>query len=136
MMAIPSRHTVRDDLVSKITSDITTLQAVYGYLPKDFGGQSPVCTVENGPLQIDVTTDIYHQEFTLIVGFWIRRDGGAGSGLDAATSEDMLDSLAQALATLLAKSYNARFSMPSDLFYDMIDGNDYRIEFHYVELEW
>ena len=135
-MTIPNRKTVREALAASILAQQTTLQRVYDYQPKDLAGESPVCSVISDPVKYNLVTDAEYQSFGLMVTYFARYDGETGSGMDAPAAEDALDNLAQGLATLIFKDYNARFTRPSEMVDAMIDGVAYAIESHYVEVDW
>lgn len=134
-MAVVNRLEAREAVASDLTTNITSLQAVYDHLPKDLEGQSPVCTIESGPIMQTHTPD-EPQAINLVIGFWVRRDGDTGSGMDADSAADVLDNLATNLATRMFATFNATFSRESEIGYEEIDGNLYLIELHYVQLEW
>lgn len=138
-MSITNRKTIRSGLKTAIqTAMIGTgkpLQAVYGYYPKDFGGQSPVCTIETLPSQFNLKTSALPQVYNYAVTFWALTDGAAGSGLAAADAEDVLDDLHYQLVLLLRANYNAEFFQPSDqVQFALESGNVYQAETHYVRL--
>jgi len=134
-MAITNRKTVRGNLKTAIQTDITALQAVYGYYPKDLGGQSPVCTIETLPSQFNLRTNATPQNYDFAVTFWALTDGASGSGLTASDAEDKLDDLHYALVVLLRKSFNAEFLQPSEqVQMAMESGNVYQTEIHFVRL--
>jgi hypothetical protein len=127
-MSVSSRKTIREGVALGIQTDITAFQAVYNYLPKAFDGQSPVCTVESGPLSHQSTPDD-PEKINLIIGIFVRRD-------DAATAEDQLDDLAQSLWDFLETKHNAEPLFSSDPGYAEIDGILYRYEWHPITLQW
>jgi hypothetical protein len=134
-MGITNRKTIRTALKTAILTDITTLQAVYGYYPKDLGGQSPVCTIETLPSQFNLRTNAIPQEYSYAVTFWALTDGATGSGMTAADAEDVLDDLHYALVKLLRKSYNAEFFQASEqMQFTLESGNVYQSETHFVRL--
>jgi len=134
-MAITNRKTIRGNLKTAIQTEITALQAVYGYCPKDLGGQSPVCTIETLPSQFNLKTNATPQNYDLAVTFWALTDGAAGTGLTAADAEDKLDDLHYALTLLLRKSFNAEYIQPSDQVQLALEsGNVYQTEMHFVRI--
>ena len=144
-MSIQNRKTVRGALATAITTAVSgtgkPLQAVYGYYPKEFGGQSPVCTIESLPIQINLKTGVNLQNYDFAVTFWALTDGATGSGMTASDAEDKLDDLHYALCLMLKEPPsssaigNAEFLQPSDqIKMAMESGNVYQAETHYVRL--
>ena len=138
-MSILNRKTVRGALATAITTAVSgtgkPLQAVYGYYPKEFGGQSPVCTIESLPIRINLLAPVNVQNYDFAVTFWALTDGATGSGLTASDAEDKLDDLHYALCSLLLANYNAEFLQPSDqLKFEKESGNVYQAETHYVRI--
>lgn len=142
-MTLPNRKDVRDSLVANFKTDILVSgNAVLSddgdgfahardHFPKDLGGRSPIAGVDGASVQYDLVGDeTAETPFGLIVGFWAR---SMESRTDA---EDMLDTLAQQLATLLRAKYNANFSQPSITDFEVVDGIEYKFELHYVEIYW
>jgi hypothetical protein len=134
-MAVVNRLEARAAVLADLQANLTDLQAIYDYLPKDLQGQSPVCTIESGPIAQTHTPD-EPQAVNLVVGFWVRRDGEAGSGMTAEDAADLIDTLAAGLATRMFAAFNATFPRESEIGYETIDGNDYQIELHYVQMQW
>lgn len=142
-MSLPNRKDVRDSLVANLKTDIIiSTNAVLSddsdgfahardYFPKDLDGRSPIAGVDGLWSQYDLSgDDSAETAFGLVVGFWAR------SMENRANAEDMLDNLAQQLATLLRAKYNARFSQPSVTDFEVVDGVEYKFELHYVEIDW
>ena len=111
----------------------TTWQATYKSQPKSFGGQSPVATLHDGPLEWEFlaagyTPDVYKAEIWLTN--YVRR--GADDDSDAA--EAALDTLFQAVAGVVAANRAATNWTLCDLVpatepdYVMVDGVQYRSE--------
>lgn len=135
-MTIPKRKTARLALASLIETNITALQEVYPYLVFDPEGQSPVCTVEDGAHQPNTHSAVGRYPFQFTVGFLVRRDRTDGDDADAENAEDLIDDLANDLATLLENNYGGRFYQPSEIGYEVIGGLAYRSEYHFVEISW
>ena len=134
-MSIQNAKTVRSGLATVITTGLTDLQAVYSYYPKNFGGLSPVCTIERLAIQPNLKTQVTFQSYDFAVTFWALCDGASGSGLTAADAEDKLDDLLYALCTVLMANYNAEFYQPSEqIQMAMESGNVYQMETHYVRI--
>lgn len=130
-MTITSRKTARNALVAAITSGMTgagQLNAVYDHLPKDFGGLSPVAAVSSGAAFYQWQPE-YINQFTLMVMIAVRRD-------DAGASEDLADDMAHALGDVVYGWDNAAFASPSDVFYEMVDSDEYRFEIFPITLDW
>jgi hypothetical protein len=121
------RGTVRAAVASAAKTSITALQQSYAYLPKKFDGQSPVLTVESGPMHHTGTPN-EPQDIQLILGLWVARD------TDASGAEDLLDTLSEALAEFMILTYSADFTRDSEPDYEEVDGLIYRLEFHYVTI--
>jgi hypothetical protein len=135
-MSMPNRKTVRSTLATNITAHVTALQAVYGYYPKDFGGQSPVCTIETMPSQYNLKTMPMTQDVDYAITFWALTDGATGSGETAADAEDKLDDLHYALCLMfLQNHYLAEFIQASSIVqFSMESGAVYQSETHFVRL--
>lgn len=121
----------RKSLTAKLDA-LAMIQETYDHLAKDFIGQSPVVTVENGPLRLTSTPE-QPDDIDLIVGLWIRRD----DAVTAAQAEDLLDDFAAQLRNIVFDDYNGEFMTESQLDYAEIGGYNYRVEFHFVQvLDW
>jgi len=121
----------RKSLTAKLDA-LTMVQDAYDHLAKDFIGQSPVATVENGPIRPTSTPD-KPDDIELIVGFWVRRD----DAVTAAQAEDLLDDFLSELRDIVFDDYNGEFMTESQLDYAEIGGYNYRVEFHFVKvLDW
>lgn len=111
------------------TVEGVTYTHVWPYLPNTFGGLSPVVTIENGgwrpALDMDDTNPV---PIRYVVGFWARVD-------TRSTAEDALDLFAKELVELMQTKYNARYYQDSMPFYELIEGVDYRGEFHFIEID-
>ena len=136
-----NRKTVRGSIVASLKllqsgtvyplADEGGTPHVYSYLATGFRGMTPMCTVESYRSKLDTDGDDANQPFRFIVGFWVKRDEGAGSA-----AEDTLDDLEYGLRAILRKSYNGRYSQDSEPGYDIIDGEEYRVEFHFIDIDW
>jgi hypothetical protein len=125
-----NRKEVRKHVVETLQGADLGIQVVYDHVPKDPKGQSPILTVESGPVIYPTGTDeTLEVAVGLILGIWVRRD-------NASSAEDLLDDLSSAVAGTIDDTYNARFSQPSALDYEMLDGIEYRIEFLPVAIDW
>jgi hypothetical protein len=134
-MTLQNPKDVRSALKTAIETDLTDLQTVYGYMPKDFNGQSPVCTIERLPIQLNLKTSVGFQAYDFAVSFYARSDGDAASGLTAADAEDVLDDLLYALCTSVLARYNGEFIQASDpVQMTMESGAVYQSEIHYVRI--
>ena len=133
----PNRKDAREDLASNISTEITDLQTVYDYMPKDYEGESPVCVVQSGPVDYSLQTEPNKQTFNFYVSFWLRVDGASGSGLTSEDAEDALDNFAQDLADVLLDHYqNPDWIGDSEQFDEIIDGVPYSAEMHLIRLDW
>lgn len=126
-----NRKRVRKALAAEFLAS-SAFQSVFDHLGKDFQGESPVCTVENGPVRLTSTpsdpSDLY-----LVVGVWIRRD----DALSAQQAEDSLDDLLTVVEDVVLNKFNGSFETQSLPDYELIGGHDYRVEFHFVRLiDW
>jgi hypothetical protein len=135
-MSFLNRETIRDDLLTKLklltglADDTGAIAHVFGQLPTSFNGLSPVCTVENGGWRPNLAgADSLLVPVRMIIGFWEK----IGT---RANAEDALDLFAKELADMLKANYNAKFYDNSMPFYELMDGVDYRGEYHFVEIEW
>jgi len=134
MKTVVDRKAAREAIAASILAGIPAFQHVYDEMPKDMLGESPVCHVESDGWQ-PVMEDA--QDLFFIIGVWARRDGVAGSGMDAAAAEDTLDTLGRALALLMHKEYNAEFYQKSDKDYaEIVDGIVYALELYYLKVQW
>ena len=125
------RKARRKGLTAKLDA-LTMIQETYDHLAKDFIGQSPVVTVENGPIRLTSTPD-RPDDIDLIVGLWVRRD----DAVTAAQAEDLTDDFLAALRPIIFNDYNGKFASESQLDYAEIGGYNYRVEFHFVQvLDW
>lgn len=127
-MTIANRKDARAALIAEIQSSMPQLAAVYGYLPKSFGGKTPVATVESGAAEYS-SLPAEGNRFGLVVGMWVDRR-------DAAGAEDQLDDLAQALAELVDAWSTAEFSQPSQVDYYANEAGQWRVEWHFISVEW
>lgn len=133
-----NRETFRDGLQTNIqaltglASEVVggvTYTHVWNDLPNTFGGLSPCVTIENGgwrpALDLDSTgiTSIRY-----VIGFWRRID-------TRDNAEDALDLFAKELVTMFENKYNARYYQESMPFYEILEGVDYRGEFHFIEID-
>ena len=132
-MTLANRETLRDDLVTKLKTctglaDGTgSIAHVFGQLPSSFNGLSPACTVENGGWKPDISgDDTDPTPIRFVIGFWDRID-------TRANAEDALDKFAGELTSKLRQYYNAKYYDVSMPFYELMDGVDYRGEYHFVE---
>jgi hypothetical protein len=138
-MAIQNPKTIRGRLKTAIQT-ITALQAVYGYYPKDLKGESPVCTIERLPIQVNLKTGVNLQSYDFVVTFWALTDGAAGTGLTAENAEDKLDDLHFELCKILKNPGSlalgvCEFIQPSELVqFTAESGNVYQSEMHYVRI--
>jgi len=135
-MTVANRETLRDGIVTDmktltgLADDAGSVAHVFGGLPQTFDGLSPCCTVENGGWRPDLAGDIYDPTpVRFIIGFWQRIDARA-------SAEDALDLFAIELFNKLRSKYNARFYDTTMPFYELMDGIDYRGEYHFVEVLW
>ena len=136
-MTVPNRKSLRSDLVTKLKAQVTLLANdsdgtvhVFDHLVKNLNGLSPVCTIESGPTNYDLSGDSEASHaMGFIIGNWIKRD-------DADAAEDTLDDLIVAEVGTLRKEYNAKFTQPSMPDYETLDGVEYRIEFFAVEIDY
>jgi len=125
---LTSRKDARNALVTALGA-VTALQAIYDHDTVDFGGQSPVCTVQslaqfpqfNGSVNTDT-----HQ---FAVEVYVNR-------ADAGAAEDTLDDLGKSIADVIEGWHTAVFFQPSECFYAVIDGIPYRGETHFVQVDW
>jgi hypothetical protein len=83
MTVHPSRKDAREAVVTAIQAGIPGLAAVLGHMPKDGEERSPIVSVESDGIRYHVGTESERQPMRLVVGYWHRRDGAAGSGYDA-----------------------------------------------------
>ena len=135
-MTTTSRKALRAQLAIDLAT-LTQVQEVVPHLPRALKGKSPICSVESGGWQPSLNVEEMPTKVRVIIGFWVRRSADPGSTVPtAAQAEDMIDDLALALVNLLEGSYNSSFYRPLTLDYEVIDGTEYRIEFHYVEIDW
>ena len=125
--AISNRKDARNSLVAALTA-VPGFQAVFNHLPKDFDGQSPVCTID-GVSQYPQFMPAIFETFQFAVGVWVRRD-------DAATAEDQIDDLAQSVAQTIAAWHNGTFYQPSEATYEELESGQYRVEWHFVQVDW
>ena len=125
--SISNRKDARNSLVTALEA-ITGFQEVYDYLPKDFGGQSPVCTVD-GLSQFPQFEPAVMETFQFAVGVWVNRAA-------AATAEDTLDDLAQDVAEVIQDWHNGFFFQPSECTYEELEDGQYRVEWHFVQVDW
>lgn len=99
-----NRETARDALAALINTQMVTtdgiVQAVYGYLPGDFSGQSPVVVVTSaGSLRARLSGKGSRAGFLLQVDVFVLYNDQAGWTEDEA--EDRLDLIEATLATLV-----------------------------------
>lgn len=134
-MSLVNRETLRDGLVTNLKTltglaDGTgSIAHVFGNLPDSFDGLSPCATVENGGWEPDISGDDTNlTPVRFVIGYWKRVD-------TRDNAEDSLDKFAGELFTLLRDNYLARFYEISMPFYELMDGVDYRGEYHFVEIE-
>ncbi|HSW63424.1 MAG TPA: hypothetical protein VLH56_08950 [Dissulfurispiraceae bacterium] len=130
-----NRKTHRDALEAAIKAftgladEAGGIPHVFSELIVTFGGLSPCVTIENGGWSPDMTGDnTSPDKVRFIIGFWRRTD-------TRGNAEDALDTFAGELIALMKKSYNARYYQDSMPFYELIEGVEYRGEYHFVELE-
>lgn len=135
MTTLTSRKTVRAQLKSVLKTGIETIFDIDGWTlaayesePKDFGGQSPVLTV-NSDGTMTVFVDYARELHRFWVGWYWKRD-------DPDTAEDMLDDLSQAVRQTLI-DHAEEVGYWSDLIFDeqfseaayvVIEGVQYRGE--------
>lgn len=125
-MTVRNRKDARESLATAL--DTITGPTVYDYQPKDFGGLSPVITVESAAADYGETPGDVN-DFRFLVIAWVRRD-------DAAAAEDTLDNLSQDIAEIVMDWNNGIFYQESDAGYEVIDGILYRREAHFVSVDW
>ena len=124
------RKELRQQITTQLQSDLT-LGLIENHLPKKFGGNTPICTVEIAGWSPNYTKDeTGTSEIMFIIGFWARRHE------DAEEAHDFIDDLADDLVTFLRKNYNAWPTRPSTVDYDVIDDIQYQVEFHFVTIQW
>jgi hypothetical protein len=134
-MGLVNRHTLRDGVVTMLKTctglaDVGATVHVFGQLPPSFSGISPVATVENGGWEPDIAGDDTDPISTrFVIGFWRRITNDSRDN-----AEDALDVFAGELTNKLRASYNARYYELSQPFYELMDGVDYRGEYHFVEI--
>ena len=126
--SISNRKDARNSLVTALQT-ITGFQAVYDHLPKTFSGQSPVCTVDAISQFPDFNAPALAETFQFAVGVWVDRG-------DAAASEDLLDDLAQDVAEVVQGWHNSIFYQPSEATYEELERGQYRVEWHFVQVDW
>jgi tRNA A58 N-methylase Trm61 len=126
-----NREALRADLKSKLETALVVgvgVAAVYSYLPKTLGGQSPVITIETGPSTPSNTPD-EPQQVGLILGLWIDRT-------DASAAEHQLNDFAEAVIDVIFDNYNAVWIRPTETDYAIDEGKPYRLEWHEISVEW
>lgn len=126
--SITNRKDARASLVTALQT-VSGFQAVYNHLPKSFDGQSPVCTVDGLSQFPDFNAPAAAETFQFSVGVWVRRD-------DAAAAEDLTDDLAQAVAEVVYGWHNGLFFQPSEATYEELESGQYRVEWHFVQVDW
>lgn len=127
-MSLPSRKTRRERLVSLLEAT-EDYQAVYDHQPKDFGGQSPVATVHDGPTDLGMFSASYNEvRMGFVVTNYVRRDA-------AATAEDQLDALLATVHQMVRDNVAdsgywdiLEIGGPTEPDYYNIDGVQYRVE--------
>lgn len=90
----PSRSYLAGLLNTALVGTGKPVNAVYGYLPADFGQLFKVVTVSSGPAmpgQYDLTGICTRLNFTLYIDLFVRYSDGAG--WTEANSEDALDQI-------------------------------------------
>ena len=123
---------VRRKAITAKLDALSMIQDTFDHLAKDFDGQSPVVTVENGPA-LPTSTPDSPDDVNLIVGLWVRRD----DAVTAAQAEDLLDDFLTELQSIIFNDYNGEFVMESQLNYGEIGGYNYRVEFYFVRvIDW
>lgn len=128
MPTLTSRKTVRQQLATLLTDNVTTLVAAYDHQTKSFGGRSPVAMVHSDGTRS--TFPDYAREYhrLLITLLWKRSDDDA--------TEDYMDDLAKDVRQVLydnaeAAGYWEDLSFDeefSEMGYWIIDGAQYRWE--------
>ncbi|HSV86949.1 MAG TPA: hypothetical protein VLH85_10265 [Levilinea sp.] len=106
-----------------------TYTHVWTELPPTFGGLSPCVTIENGGWMhsLDLGDDVPTQ-VRFIIGYWRKID-------TRSNAEDALDLFARELVGVMQRKYNARYYQDSMPFYELIEGVEYRGEYHFIQLE-
>lgn len=127
-----ARNTIRTNFAALLTTN-GSWQAVYTSEPKSFGGQSPVVTLHDGPLDWEYlaaghTPDAYSAEIWLTN--YVRR--GPNDNVD--TAETALDTLFAAAAAVIKANRTGTgwtevwLTPPTQPDYAMVDGVQYRLE--------
>ena len=126
--SITNRKDARNSLVTALTA-ITGLQVIYDHLPKTFSGQSPICTVDAISQFPDFNAPAVTETFQFAIGIWVDR-------ADAGAAEDLLDDLAQDVAEVVLAWHNGIFYQPSEATYEELEKGQYRVEWHFVQVDW
>jgi len=134
MDTITSRRDARDSLTALLTT-ISGFQAVYDHLPKSIDGQSPVCSIESMSQFPRFEGSAVEEAFQFVVGVWVLRASGSAN-VDAGAAEDTLDALAQSVAQAVQGWANAVFYQPSQTDYADMENGQYRVEWHFVAVDW
>ena len=117
-MTIISRQIVREAVASLIRSKATIAQAVYEYMPSDFGGASPVVTVtgsssERPRMTLRGAKTIFH----LVAETWVLyADPNATPPWTERDAENTLDALEAEVARIVEKNSSSEYW--SGLFYE------------------
>lgn len=128
-MAFRNRKTVRSDLATQIAADAglgPLLQATYGYRPKDFEGQSPVCTVESA-FSFPQFTPSSDDVFGFVVIFWVDRT-------DAAAAEDLIDDLEFNFKEFMKTWDIGEIVQESEIDFEVLGKGQYVVERHFVQV--
>jgi hypothetical protein len=128
-MTVPARKTARNALVALITTNMTTLNAVFDHLPKDFNNKSPVASVESFDW-FPQWMPALENDIMLRVILSVRRD------VDAAAAEDLLDDQSKEFIELIEDWDNAYFSQASTIEYESIGSTQYKSEAFLVAVDW
>ena len=131
---ISNRKDARNSLVTALQT-ITGFQVVFDHLPKDAGGQTPFCCVDSMGQYPQFLGSAVAETFQFAVGVWIKR-GSAGDSISAETVEDTLDDLAQDVAEVVQDWHNGIFYQAAECDYETLDDGTYRVEWHYVQVDW
>ena len=126
--SVSSRKDARNSLVTAMQT-ITGFQAVYDHLPKKHDGQSPICVVDGLSQYPQFDGSALYETFQLSVSVWVDR-------VDAAAAEDLLDDLGQDVAEKVQAWHNGKFFQPSECTYEDLERGQYRVEWHFVSVDW
>lgn len=134
-MAYQNQKTLRAALVTALKTiplladDLDGTAHVVPYFEPDPQGISPFACVDSAGMLYSLPGDVTKPTpARFVIGVWVKRT-------DPAAAEDQLNDLALAIAGVLEDNYLAKFTDFPQSDFEIIAGEQYKFELHFVEIE-